>query len=468
MTNPKATALWVNGDCVSQQQLEIEISQLMNQLACCTDHMVIGLVSGNAWLSFLFVHACLRMNQPLLLLNPELPAIRLQNLLNQSGCAFVVVEDELKLSSETTVVKANTLLSINQGHEISKNKKSINSSKKNKSGIQLIVATSGSSGEPKGVMLSITAIAASARAVNDALGFKQDDCWLNCLPLFHIAGLSIINRCHYAGASMVLHQHFNAKQTWKDLNRYRVTHISLVPAMLSRLLDASSDTGPPASLRVALIGGGSLSASLARQAHRAGWPIVISYGMTETGSLCVFDDKEDAGMETGRVGHSLEGFEITVANGEGTIVVRGPALMSGYANPGLLPGSGLIDDSFTTGDTGRLDETGVLYVTGRSDDAFVSAGRTIHPREVEEQLEGYDGVGRVAITAIPDPVWGDRLVAVFEAGHFDVACFENWAREQLASAICPRTFIQLDRLPVNQMGKLDRTKLREIIQQQNT
>ena len=430
---------------------------MINQLAYYKNQELIGLVSDSAWLGYLFVQACLQINHPLILLNPKTSGQRMQQLVDQSGCKLVVADAELTLSSEVRVVDTETFFSIRHSGE------SRGSNKKNVSDIQLIVATSGSSGEPNGVMLSESAIAAGARAVNTSLGLQKNDCWLNCLPLYHIGGLSIIFRCHYAGASMVLHQYFNADQVWKDLKSYRVTHISLVPVMLSQLLDVSGDARPPESLRVALIGGSSLSPSLARRAHEAGWPVVISYGMTETGALCAYDDSANAGMEAGKVGHPVNGFEFSVAEGEGNISVRGPALMSGYANPDLLPGEGLIDSSFITGDVGRLDETGVLYVTGRSDDALVSAGRTIHPREVEEQLERYIGIERVAITSLPDPVWGDRLIAVFEPGDFDAACFESWARGQLASAICPRVFIQLEKLPLNHMGKLDRIKLREII-----
>jgi O-succinylbenzoic acid--CoA ligase len=459
MFDPKSMAILMNGQPFSYEQLETRLSKLIDQLDCYQDHAVICLASDKAWLSYLFVLASSQRNQTLFLLNPKLPARRLQQLVDQSGCNFIINDSQLMLSTETTIVDVKHFFSTRQSGEISSRNIC------NSSGIQLIVATSGSSGEPKGVMLSTAAITASAEAVNASLNLLENDCWLNCLPLYHIAGLSIIYRCHYARASMVLHEHFHAEQVWKDLVNYCVTHISLVPVMLSRLLDVSHDASPPASLRVALIGGAALSASLARRAHNAGWPIVISYGMTETGSLCAYDDSPDAGMEGGRVGRPLNGFKISVVNGEGNISIRGPALMSGYANPGLLPGFGLIDDSFTTGDVGRFDKQGMLHVIGRSDDALVSAGRTIHPREVEEQMEKYPGIGRVAITALPDPTWGDKLVAVFEAGDFDAAGIEGWAREQLVSAIRPRIFVELDKLPVNQMGKLDRTKLRETILQ---
>ena len=459
MPDPDSAAVWLNGVPFSDEQLENKLSQVIDQLACCEDQTVIGLASGNSWLSYLIVLACSKINHPLILLNPKLPSMRLQQIVDQSGCEFIITDNRLTLSSEITVVDEKTFFSIQQGSE-----KEI-SNRSNSHGIQLIVVTSGSSGEPKGVMFSAAAIAASARAVIDALNLQNNDCWLNCLPLYHIGGLSIIFRCQYAGASMILHQNFHAEQVWKDLFGYSVTHISLVPVMLFRLLDISQDARPPASLRVALIGGAALSTSLARRARNAGWPIVISYGMTETGSLCAYDDLPSAGMEAGRVGRPLSGFEISVENSEGNFSVRGPALMSGYANPGLLPGLGLTDSGFTTGDVGRLDDKGVLHISGRADDALLSAGKTVHPREVEQQLEEFPGIGKVAITAIPDPVWGDRLVAVFEPGMFDASRFENWVRKQLDSAIRPRVFVQLDTLPQNQLGKLDRIKLREIIQQ---
>jgi len=460
MRDPEATALWLCGDSITYQQLEINLARVVNLISCCGDQKVIGLASGNAWLSFLFVQACSQINQPLLMLSPELPGPRLQQLLSQCGCNFVITDTTgLDTSSETTVIDEQMFYSLQPGEVIR------DATGRNSTNIQLIVATSGSSGEPKGVMLSAAAIEASAVAVNASLGLQANDCWLNCLPLYHIAGLSIIYRCHFAAASMVLQQGFKAQQVWQDLHRYSISHVSLVPAMLSHLIDVSCDASPPGTLRVALIGGAALSPTLAERARQAGWPLVISYGMTETASLCAYDASADAGMVAGRVGHPLDGFDISVASNEGTILVSGAALMSGYANPDLSPGSGLIDNTFATGDSGRLDEDGILYVSGRSDEALLSAGRTIHPREVEQQLEQFTGIGRVAVTAITDPVWGDRLVAVYEAGSFDASCFESWAREQLPSVICPRIFMPIDRLPLNSMGKIDRSKLRQIIRQ---
>ncbi|MEA1888686.1 MAG: AMP-binding protein [Pseudomonadota bacterium] len=462
MTNPDDIALWFNGDSVSCQQLEKKLGQLIQQLNPVLNQPVIAYVSDDAWLCYLLVHACSRIKKPLFLLNPELPEQRLQWLLRQSSCEFVITgRKSLNLPDEISLLGVDTLFSMPHGNK----KKPI--SKNDTAGIQLIVATSGSGNEPKAVMLSAAAISASANAVNRVLGFQAQDCWLNCLPLYHIAGLSIINRCVNAGACMVLHLNFNAMKVWKDLHDHAITHISLVPAMLSRLLDVSSDARPPATLHVALIGGASLSPSLARRAHNAGWPIVISYGMTETGSMCAYDASPDAGLIAGRVGQILDGFEITLTSNHGNIVVAGSGMMLGYANPEMLAGVGLLDGRLTTGDVGRLDEQGVLYVSGRSDEVLVTGGLTIHPREIEVQLEAYDGVDYVAVTSLPDPVWGDSLVAVYAACDIDAGDFESWARKQLASAIRPRTFIKLAELPVNRMGKLDRKKLREIIQQQD-
>lgn len=331
-------------------------------------------------------------------------------------------------------------------------------------GVELFVATSGTQGEPKAVMLGGANLQAGVLASKSRLPLQAGDAWLACLPLYHIGGMAILYRCAEAGAAAVLHEGFDPQRVWNDLEKYRVTHISLVPAMLARLLDVAA---PPASLKVALIGGGPLSAALAERARAAGWPICPSYGMSETGSQVATLCDLPQGWVPGQVGSPLPGFEVEVVgederptSGIGRIRIRGAAVMAGYGRVGL----GLDQGWFTSGDLGRIDAQGNLTVLGRHDDMLVSGGTNVHPQPVEEVLKRCPGVADAALTSVEDEVWGDLLVAAVVA-ETDDTVLENWCRNELTGTMRPRRFIRLSALPRNALGKLDRQALRDLVRQ---
>ncbi|WP_412479625.1 class I adenylate-forming enzyme family protein [Azonexus sp. IMCC34839] len=320
--------------------------------------------------------------------------------------------------------------------------------------VALIISTSGSEGQPRAAQLSNAQLSSAAKAANLHLDLKSGDVWLNCLPLYHIGGQSILWRCALAGATVVLHEGFEPDAIARDFARHAITHISLVPAMLARLLDAG--IAPPPSLRCAMIGGAALSLPLYQRGVAAGWPLRPSYGMSETGAQIATWQPDDGPWHEGLVGRVMPGHEIAIA-ADGRIRLRGPQLMLGYVD-----GSGLDADGwFTTGDLGRLDAEGRLTVLGRADDMLISGGKNVHPLEVESCLAACPGVIDVAVTGRPDPVWGDLVVALV-VGHVDIEELLAHAREHLHSAALPRRVLRLDRLPRNATGKLERTTLRQL------
>ncbi|MBU1977782.1 MAG: AMP-binding protein [Gammaproteobacteria bacterium] len=334
-------------------------------------------------------------------------------------------------------------------------------------GIELLIATSGTQGEPKVVMLGGENLLAGVQASRSRLPLQAGDVWLACLPLYHIGCMAILYRCAEAGAAVVLHEGFDPQRVWNDLEKYRITHISLVPAMLARLLDICHGSPPPA-LKVALIGGGPLSAALAKRACAAGWPVCASYGMSETGSQVATLCDMPKGWEPGQVGSPLPGCKVEVVSedgrptsGIGRIRIRGAAVMAGYASPQRQTGLGLDQGWFTSGDLGSLDAQGNLTVLGRHDDMLVSGGTNVHPQQVEEVLKRCPGVADAALTSVADEVWGDLLVAAVVA-EVDDAALEKWCRNELAGAMRPRRFIRLPALPRNELGKLDRQTLRDL------
>ena len=322
----------------------------------------------------------------------------------------------------------------------------------------LIIATSGSEGLPKAVVLTHGALAAAAQASNAAIPLAPGDAWLDCLPLNHIGGLSILWRCFAAGAAVRLHEQFDAAAVWHEIAAGRVSHVSLVPAMLARLLDLAEpgNAAPPPSLRCALIGGAALSRPLWLRARAAGWPLFVSYGMSETAAQIVTLAPTDEWHE-GLVGHPLPGVDIAIGN-DGRVHVRSPQLMRGYLGDSGANDPAIEDAWLRTGDLGRLDADGRLTLLGRADDMLVSAGVNIHPQEIEAQLATCPGVGDVAVTASTDPVWGDVLAALL-VGSAEPEAVRAWSAAHLPAPLRPRRFVRVAALPRSTLGKLERAQL---------
>ena len=423
-TRPDAVALILPDENLSYRNL-LDRAHTLTQQIECTQEAVLALQAEAMAEVALSAHAASRLGRPFFPLNPALSPQQREVLLPTAGGS--VADD-----------------------------------------IELFIATSGTQGEPKAVMLSGANLQAGVLASRSRLPLEAGDTWLACLPLYHIGGMAILYRCAEAGAAVVLHEGFDPQRVWNDLEKYRVTHISLVPAMLARLLDMGRASPPPA-LRVALIGGGPLSAALAERARVAGWPVCASYGMSETGSQVATQCDLPKGWTPSQVGSPLPGFEVEVVDedgrpspGIGRIRIRGAAVMAGYANPQQQTGLGLDQGWFTSGDLGSIDVQGNLTVLGRHDDMLVSGGTNIHPQQVEEVLKRCPNVADAALTSVVDDIWGDLLVAAMVAEADDEA-LEKWCRNELTGAMRPRRFIRLPALPRNALGKLDRQALRDLV-----
>jgi O-succinylbenzoic acid--CoA ligase len=318
----------------------------------------------------------------------------------------------------------------------------------------LIISTSGSEGSPRAVVLGNQQMDVAAGLANQTLDLCPGDLWLNCLPLFHIGGQSILWRCAKAGAGVFLTEGFALDQVADALNSRAITHISLVPATLASVLEQGVQ--PPDSLRVTLIGGAALSQKLYERATQSGWPLFVSYGMSETAAQLATFTPRDGKWTPGQVGSPMPGHEIRISN-QGRVSIRGPQVMLGYLDSvGLNEG-----DWLTTGDLGSLDSHGSLTIKGRADDMLISGGRNTHPLEIESCLAAYPGVSEVAVTGHPDPVWGDLIVAVM-VGNAAEENLRVHAKNSLHSAAQPRKYLFVDALPKTPAGKPDRAKIRQI------
>ena len=264
-------------------------------------------------------------------------------------------------------------------------------------GTAVVVGTSGSTGEPKGVELSASALRHSARASLDRLGARPGERWLCCLPATHVAGLAVLVRSLVSGTEPVLAERADAA-TLAAGSGSGCAHVSLVPTQLQRLLQEANPPGPLAGFSSVLLGGAAAPGLLAA-ARAAGVPVVTTYGMTETCGGCVYD------------GVPLDGVRVAVRGESDRIWIAGPVLFSGYRGQrdGVVA---LRGNWFRTGDLGRLDSSGRLTVRGRADDVINTGGHKVVPGEVAAALQTCPGVKDVAVVGQPDPEWGERVIAV--------------------------------------------------------
>ena len=298
----------------------------------------------------------------------------------------------------------------------------------------LILATSGTTGAPKGVVLTHAAVAASAQASSAALEVDPAlDEWLACLPLAHAGGLGVVTRALLTGTPLTVLPGFDAAAVERVARASdRRVLVSLVATALRRV--------DPRLFRVILLGGDAPPAWPDGRPE----PVVVTYGLTETGGGCVYD------------GVAFRHVAIRVVNGE--VTLRGPVLGRAYRGPDEdRPLTGP-DGWLATGDGGRWAGDGTLVIDGRLDDVIVTGGEKVWPETVEAVLRGVPGVADVAVVGRPDPEWGQRVVAVVvpagEAPTLDV--LRAAARVVVPSWAAPRELQVVTSLPRTALGKLRR------------
>jgi O-succinylbenzoic acid--CoA ligase len=317
-------------------------------------------------------------------------------------------------------------------------------------GVAAVVATSGTTGERKGVELTFAGLAASGAAVASAVAGAPEDGWLCCLPVHLVAGLAVIGRAWVTGAPFTVHPGFDPAALEEAAGQGTVV-VSLVPTMLRRLLDTAPHS--VAGFWHILLGGGAIDPALLARARDAGAKVSTTYGMTETWGGVVHN------------GHPLPGVELRLDppaddGAVGEIVLRAPMLMRGYRR--CPEGTAAAIDAegwYRTGDLGRFDPDagGRLWVVDRLGDVVNTGGVKVSPTEVERVLARHPAVADVCVAGRPDPDWGQRVVAFVVAAKPgappSLADLRTFARDQLPAAKLPREVVVLPAIPRTPGGK---------------
>jgi malonyl-CoA/methylmalonyl-CoA synthetase len=338
--------------------------------------------------------------------------------------------------------------------------------------IAAILYTSGTTGKPKGAMLTHANLVSNGEMLIDFWRFTPADRLIHALPIFHVHGLFVAVHCAvFSGATMVFLPKFDSAVVVRELAEASV--LMGVPTFYSRLLaDPGFTREAAAHMRLFISGSAPLSADVHRAfEERSGHRVLERYGMTETGMLT--SNPYEGERRAGFVGQPLPGVDLRIAEFEtgrvlpqgevGIVEVRGPNIFKGYWQmPEKTAAEFRSDGWFITGDMGFIDVDGSVQLVGREKDLIISGGLNVYPAEVEAVLDDRADVAESAVIGVPHADFGEVVVAVVQPmGAFDPEVVRAALRQELAAFKVPKEIIVLDELPRNTMGKIQKKLLRE-------
>jgi o-succinylbenzoate---CoA ligase len=314
----------------------------------------------------------------------------------------------------------------------------------------VIIGTSGSTGEPKGVELSAAALSHSARASLARAGARHGERWLVCLPASHVAGLQVLVRSVVGGTVPVIAAEATARAVG-EAAAAGCALVSVVPTQLVRLLGEPGGAAALARYRCVLVGGAAAGAAVLDEAREAGVSAVTTYGMSETCGGCVYD------------GVPLDGVTVR-AGGDGRLRISGPVLMNRYHGRPDLTAAALENGEFVTSDLGYVGRDGRVVIRGRADDVINTGGHKVVPGEVAAALSDCPGIREVVVVGRPDPEWGERVTAVVvpadPAEPPSLELVRNHVRARLPRYACPSEVVLTEAIPVLPSGKPDLAALK--------
>jgi len=480
--SPERPAIFCDNDCLTFADLDRLVAATARGLAATgvRGGDRVALLARNGIDFVRVVHAVTRLGAAIVPLHARWSAIELARVVRDCGATLLAHDD----ANATTAASMADLVPATQRVPITTLAEQHGGGRDegfgphlecmNLSRVHSVVYTSGTSGTPKGTVLTYGNHLWNAMGSALNLGLRDDDRWLACLPLYHVGGLAILLRGVVYGIPVVLHERFEPAAVNRDIDEKGITIISVVSAMLVRMLEERQESHPyPPSLRCVLVGGGPVPHPLLDACARRSVPVAQTYGLTEAASQVTTLPPGDALGHPGSAGKQLFFAEVRIAGKDGDalppgelgeILVRGPTVTPGYLDLPQETEAALRGGWLHTGDIGYLDAEGYLYVRDRRDDVIVSGGENVYAAEVEEVLCSHPAVKEAGVTGVPDTLWGERVVATVslrDGVHVSEADLISFCRSRLAPYKIPRRVRFAGALPRNAAGKLLRRALRE-------
>lgn len=429
-TCPDRPALICDGEALTFAELEEESVRAARRLAAygVRRGATVSLNMAGGRNQVILIHALMKLGAVLLPISPRLSAAERSQAVKTAGVSI-----DLDDPSRITMTEAD--LPLLGEHDMAD--------------VHCRILTSGSTGVPHPVGLTYGNHLFSAMGSAFNIGVDPRDRWLCALPVSHISGLSILMRSVIYGITTVLHDRFDTAAVDRAIEEDGVNVISMVSTMLLRLLDDGVDLS---RCRAILVGGGPVPQSALERALELGAPVIQTYGLTETSSQVTTLEVAEARRKVGSVGRPLLTSHLRIRDGE--ILVQGPTVAAGSLDA---------DGWFHTGDIGRIDEEGFLYVEGRSDDLIITGGENVHPGEIEDVLVRHPEILEAAVIGRPDPEWQQAITAVI-VPRDGVVVDQEMVRTHCAGILAPYKvpkFVEVvESLPRTASGKIKRAALR--------
>jgi len=475
-TTPETIALEYRDHTWTYQQLASEVVELAKVLSMRgIEHGTrVAVISGNHPIQVKVFHALILLGAVMIPVNHRLSPREMEWHLDNAGCQYLCIQDSYRDAISEGVLPGEIITLSNCETTNRTSKKSTLVLKRfQPDEICGIFYTSGTTGNPKGAILTYSNFFMSTMASAINLGSSVNDRWLACLPLDHIGGFSILMRSVIYGTTMVLEPEFDPGEIQKQLRENAITVASLVPTMLHRLLQ--HDTSGWHTLRALLLGGGPAPTSLIQAAMECKLPLLRTYGMTETCSQVATIPLQESSPPVESSGKVLPFTTVQIIHDDGTrcqpgepgeIVIQGPTVMEGYWRNPRVTNQTIVQGWLHTGDFGYLDADQFIYVVARRDDLISTGGENVYPEEVERVLKSHPGIRDAGIVGIDDPQWGQVVsaaVVLDPESDLDENSLRRLQFDSLASYKHPKQYVIVDSLPKTSLGKLERDTLRSII-----
>jgi len=450
--NPDAPALVAGSECLDYRDLAVRVATATGRLralgVAAGDR--VGLWSAN---SVDWIVACLaveRSGAVLVPLNARLADPEIEWQLGLSRPKIALASDELAARAP----RGTRWVAFDEWRRIEPGETGAAPQAKDPSRDAAVVFTSGTTGRPKGAVITRANRIASARAAAAVLPLARGDRWLASLPFFHVGGLGILERCLGAGACVELPASFSAGDLAQALEHSPVTHLSVVDATLRRLLEGRGGHGLPDRVKAAVVGGGPVSPALVEACPQA----IATYGLTESCAMVTLVRPGADHDERLTAGRALPGIDVRIGD-DGVIEVKGAVVMRGYLDDEAATAEVIRDGWLRTGDLGEIDERGNLRVLARRSDLIVSGGENVYPAEIEQALLAHPDVADALVVGVPDARWGEVPLALVVArgpGEPDLHAF---LETRLARYKLPRIAFEPG-IPRLANGKPDRAAVR--------